>query len=289
MGQEMALPDGGPGGERKVKFLARWWRTVYDLLDWERRTNLLPLPPFRGEKKWKVLDRLDFLLLFPYRKERRRKKEKRFSRSFRTQTHLSLSLSHTRILLLPPRPVPRIARRPGRCWLRLKLLEFYMHVTRSFSRKFFTTTSTGFVHGTIYTAQLFSVTYRNARWRALVYPVTGLFLSSAGATTDPGPPLRFRTRLIGDEEEKRGRHVVRKGTSHEPFDYSGTLVDSRVQLVWMLSLERIARPTDRPTVSLESIFTSFLDRPINPAESRSSSRKFYSPSIAGRGASFSGT
>lgn len=93
MGQEMALPDDGPGGERKVKFLARWWRTVYDLLDWERRTNLLPLPPFRGEKKWKVLDRLDFLLLFPYRKERRRKKEKRFSRSFRTQTHLSLSLS----------------------------------------------------------------------------------------------------------------------------------------------------------------------------------------------------
>lgn len=47
----MALPDGGPGGERKVKFLARWWRTVYDLLDWERRTNLLPLPPFRGKEK----------------------------------------------------------------------------------------------------------------------------------------------------------------------------------------------------------------------------------------------
>lgn len=223
------------------------------------------------------------------KKEGERRRNDSRDRFVRKRISLSLSLSHTRILLLPPRPVPRIARRPGRCWLRLKLLEFYMHVTRSFSRKFFTTTSTGFVHGTIYTAQLFSVTYRNARWRALVYPVTGLFLSSAGATTDPGPPLRFRTRLIGDEEEKRGRHVVRKGTSHEPFDYSGTLVDSRVQLVWMLSLERIARPTDRPTVSLESIFTSFLDRPINPAESRSSSRKFYSPSIAGRGASFSGT
>lgn len=222
------------------------------------------------------------------KKEGERRRNDSRDRFVRKRISLSLSLSHTRILLLPPRPVPRIARRPGRCWLRLKLLEFYMHVTRSFSRKFFTTTSTGFVHGTIYTAQLFSVTYRNARWRALVYPVTGLFLSSAGATTDPGPP-RFRTRLIGDGEEKRGRHVVRKGTSHEPFDYSGTLVDSRVQLVWMLSLERIARPTDRPTVSLESIFTSFLDRPINPAESRSSSRKFYSPSIAGRGASFSGT
>lgn len=94
----------------------------------------------------------------------------------------------------------------------------------------------------------------------------------------PTPAPRFRTRLIGDGEEKRGRHVVHKGTSREPFDYSGTLLDSRVQLVWMLSLERL-RPTDRPTVSLESIFTSFLDRPINPAEFQSSSRKFYSPSL----------
>lgn len=107
-------------------------------------------PPSRKKKKKKKKNVLDRLLFFScvifFIKKKRRKKEKQFSsvrsRSF-VRKRISLSQRYdTRILLLPPRPVPRIARRPGRCcwWLRLKLLEFYMHVARSFSRKFFTTT-----------------------------------------------------------------------------------------------------------------------------------------------------
>lgn len=106
-----------------------------------------------------------------------------------TQTRLSLSLSRLRYSKDFTASTEAGSANSEKTWLpRLKLLEFYMHVTRSFSRKFFTTTSTLRPRNDIHYT-LFSVTYRNARWRALVYPVTGLFLSSAGATTDPGPPL----------------------------------------------------------------------------------------------------
>lgn len=104
----------------------------------------------------------------------------------------------------------------------------------------------------------------------------------------PTPAPRFRTRLIGDGEEKRGRHVVHKGTSREPFDYSGTLLDSRVQLVWMLSLERL-RPTDRPTDRLARIDLYELPRPTNKPGGIPIVVAKILFAIASSGSSFSGT
>lgn len=164
-------------------------------------------PPSRKKKKKKEertrSSSLLFLCYFFYKKEKAKEGETILEREVeivRTQTHLSLSAIRYKdftasteacsansektwpLLLVAAVEITRILY--ARCTIVFQEI-FYNH-NRVAST----------IHGTIYTRTLFSVTYRNARWRTLVYPVTGLFLSSAGATTDPGP--RFRTRLIGD-------------------------------------------------------------------------------------------